>query len=466
MASLPELMREDDKVSRIVENPSLGHLAALAEIEALGYLTSETALRRARKSLDWARAKEEEPLHTPPAEGAGETVVGSGKADETPEGVTFHGVVLDENLAKAKDWSKIFAIFGFDADEFEIVDDTVRISTWQQSKRLENGERDVVQLWAHSARFRRRGAPALTEDDFDERRKAVLQWKPDLSLRRTLGTGLGEPCTYVHAAADWQLGKSEGGGYKVTEQRVLDALQASLERIVQLRRIGRNIEGAAFVNMGDPTEGCSGNYASQTFTVELTQRRQITLAMDLFEMNILNLASQVDQMHVIGTLCNHGEWTRVDGKAITSDSDNVSGFLLDSVQRVLKHRDDMRHIKWNIPQDNMITMAELSGVWNAFTHGHKTPSSTLKAEEDWLSKQTVNLLLDPDVGHKPRLWTTAHKHHANVVDLGPYWRIQCSALDGGSKWLKDINGKWSTHGTTSYLIGKHDIRGFSDWAVI
>lgn len=461
MASLPELMREDDKVSRIVENPSLGHLAALAEIEALGYLTSDTAIRRARKSIDWARAEEEEPLHTPPGEGAQETVAGTGKMEEDAQGGYIHNATFDHEVT---DFADIFRLFNRDPSKYVIVDNTVRSSTWQQSKRLENGERDVVQMYAYSCRFQRLGVEAVTEDDFEERRQRVLQWKPDLSLRRTLGTGLGEPCTYVHAAADWQLGKSEGGGYKVTEQRVLDALQASLERIVQLRKIGRNIEGAAFVNMGDPTEGCSGNYASQTFTVELTQRRQITLAMDLFEMNILNLASQVDQMHVIGTLCNHGEWTRQEGKAITSDSDNVSGFLLDSVQRVLKHRDDMRHVKWNIPQDNMITMAELSGVWNAFTHGHKTPSSTLKAEEDWLSKQTVNLLLDE--GHKPRLWTTAHKHHANVVDLGPYWRIQCSALDGGSKWLKDINGKWSTHGTTTYLIGNHDIRGFSDWAVI
>jgi hypothetical protein len=48
------------------------------------------------------------------------------------------------------------------------------------------------------------------------------------------------------------------------------------------------LKSAALVNMGDPFEGCDGNYASQLFTVELTQREQLLLGADLFAKGISN----------------------------------------------------------------------------------------------------------------------------------------------------------------------------------
>ena len=43
-----------------------------------------------------------------------------------------------------EDWSPILKSFGLDPDVFEVEGDKVRMSKWQQSKRLENGDRDTA----------------------------------------------------------------------------------------------------------------------------------------------------------------------------------------------------------------------------------------------------------------------------------------------------------------------------------
>jgi hypothetical protein len=60
---------------------------------------------------------------------------------------------------------------------FVVVDDTVRMSKWQSSKRLENGDRDLIWLYSYKARFKRRTA-TLADLDIDELRSRVAKWKP------------------------------------------------------------------------------------------------------------------------------------------------------------------------------------------------------------------------------------------------------------------------------------------------
>src|SRR5690606_23942632 len=54
------------------------------------------------------------------------------------------------------DWSHVFHKFGLSHHEFVIIDDTVTMKAWEQSKRLENGDRDTVTLYSYGARFRRK----------------------------------------------------------------------------------------------------------------------------------------------------------------------------------------------------------------------------------------------------------------------------------------------------------------------
>ena len=355
------------------------------------------------------------------------------------------------------DWNSVLRSFGLDPDVFEIVDDTVKMSKWQSSKRLENGDRDLIWLYSYKARFRRKNLTALPESDVEELRNTVHKWKPVSKTKQESGA---TPTTLVVCWADQQLGKSAGGGVGATVDRVLKSYDATIQRVKDLRKTGRNIERIAIVNMGDPVEGCDGNYASQLFTVELTQRQQLLLALDLWTQGVLKLASLAEHSEFISVLCNHGEWMRRGGKSVTSDSDNAGGFLTDALQRILDGRPEVTNLDWKIPHDEFTTTSVLSGVKVAFTHGHKITGK----EIEWLRGQSIRLLREE--GREPDIWVTAHRHHLNVQDFGPWYRFQCPSNDGGSKWYTDMSGQWSTPGTLTFLVGKHDPRGWSDMAVL
>lgn len=357
----------------------------------------------------------------------------------------------------AGDWDSVLRSFGLDPDVFEVVDDTVRMSKWQSSKRLENGDRDLIWLYSYRARFRRKSITAIPESDVEEIRKYVAKWKP---LVKSVPETDGEGATLVVCWADQQLGKSAGGGVDATVERILDSYEKTVQRVKELRKIGRKIDNIAIVNMGDPIEGCDGNYASQLFTVELTQRQQLLLALDLWAQGVRQLSNLAESSEFISVLCNHGEWMRRNGKSVTSDSDNAGGFLTDALQRVLDGRPEVENLKWTIPHDEFVTTAILSGVKVAFTHGHKISGK----EVEWLRGQSIRILREE--GREPDIWVTAHRHHLQVEDFGPWYRFQCPSNDGGSKWYTDMTGNWSTAGTLTFLVGKHDTRGWSDMAVL
>jgi len=365
------------------------------------------------------------------------------------DGGEFTTGELTRPIQLASDWNAVLEGFGLDPDEFYVVDDTVRMSKWQQSKRTESGDRYVVWLYSYKARFAR-CSPQATEADVEQLRAKIDKWRPKTT--KTVGTG--EPCTFVINWADWQIGKSENGGVEATVDRVQKSIEDCLTRIKELRKAGRNIEKVAIFNMGDPSEGCSGNYSAQTFTVQLNMRAQLNLVLDLWTQGLAAIQPDI----FASVLCNHGEWTRNGGsKPITSDSDNVGGYLGDTLQRIFG---DDGPSEWHVAHDEMVQAITLSGVRVAITHGHKISGK----EFEWLRGQAQRLQYEDGV--MPRLWITAHRHHLSIEDFGAFWRFQCPSLDGGSKWFSDMTGKWSTHGTLTMLVGNHDLRGWSDVAVL
>jgi hypothetical protein len=368
------------------------------------------------------------------------------------DGGEIYTGVLDSPIAD--DWTPILRSFGLDPDVFMVVDDKVKMSKWQQSKRTESGDRDVIWLYAYKAVFKRKAGLVLADSEFEKYRKEVKNFKP----RKPIKTSDEQPTTFVVNWADWQLGKSAGGGIKSTVKRIEESFQKTVDRIQDLRKLGRNINEIAIVNMGDPVEACTGHYASQEFSVQATQRQQLLLALDLWTIGLKTLSDYSDNITFIGTLSNHGEWQRRNGKQFTTDSDSADGFLADAIKRIFS--ESAYKVNWVIPHDEMCVQTELSGVPIAFTHGHKISGK----EIDWLRGQSIKLLRDH--GKEPKLWVTAHKHHVKVDDFGPWWRFQCPSLDGGSKWYEDLAGAWSTPGTLTFLVGQHDKNYWSDIAVL
>lgn len=365
--------------------------------------------------------------------------------------------VLTEPLGD--DWSAILKSFGLDPTVFEVVGDKVRMSKWQSSKRLENGDRDLIWLYSYRATFGRRKVAKIDDIDIDTIRKNIRTFKPN-NIKPSNET----PTTFVVLWADWQIAKSASGGVKGTIDRVLASFNKTVQRVEELKKAGRNIEQIAFINMGDPIEGCDGHYSSQLFSVEQTQRQQLLTALDLWTTGVTTLAGLAERTKFISTLSNHGEWMRRGNRSITTDSDSADGFLADTLKRILDGYDIVDD--WHIPHDQMSMQINLSGIECAFTHGHKISGKEL----EWLRAQSLRLLRDN--GSEPRIWFTAHKHHIKIDDFGAFTRFQCPSLDtdgstnGGSKWFTDMSGIWSSPGTMTMLVGQHDKKGWSDLAVL
>lgn len=388
-----------------------------------------------------------------------EHLANKGKFTIETDGGTFEDVVLDAPVVDS-DFSRVFRIFQQDPDEFEIVDDTVRMTTWQQSKALEDGTRDVVQLYSYGARFVRKPRQRLPEADIEAHRAEVRKWRiPKQPAAKKVATR-----PHVGAVinlADIQGGKSEGGGVEATKQRLHDGLENVtrwLDRMAQDFTIGELV----LVNNGDPMENCAGNYASQPFMVELNHRQQMNFVLDTWEQYARHLFPRYERARFVSVLCNHGEFGRMGGpKNQTSDSDNAGGFLAETLRRVLD-RPEFEHVEWTIPHDEMNVYADVASVPLGFNHGHKIGGNDAGGFEKWLNGQ----VRADDRAHRVKVWQTAHRHNFQTFDLGSCFVHQSPSLDGGSKWLTDMTGRYSRSGILAYLVGDHSPLGVSDWAFL
>jgi hypothetical protein len=391
-----------------------------------------------------------------------EHLANKGKIDLGPDGGAFEGVVLDAPVVDS-DFSRVFRIFQQNPDEFEIVDDTVRMTSWQQSKALEDGTRDIVQLYSYGARFRRKPKERLSDDEIAEHRKAVARWKIPVQKTRTRPQN-ERPVAAVINLADIQGGKSEGGGVAATRQRLLDGLVNVVDWLNRKRDEYGHIDELVLVNNGDPYEGCAGNYAAQLFTVELNHRGQMNFVLDVWEQYAKILFPHYPKAQFVSVLCNHTEMGRLgQAKSQTSDSDSGGAFLAETLRRILAERPEFDHVEWTIPHDQMNVYTEAAGVPLAFNHGHKIPGNDgALSFEKWLNGQVRG----DTAAHAARVWVTAHRHHFAAWDMGSCFVMQAPSLDGGSKWLTDMTGRYSRSGILAFLVGEHSPIGVSDWAFL
>lgn len=363
----------------------------------------------------------------------------SGKADVGADGGEFIDVQTEEEVT---DWTHIFNRFNLDPSIFEIIDDTVRCGTWQQSKALEDGTRDIINLYSYRARFRRKPEGYVDASDLIQH---IRTWKPTASTP----PGIGAPLSYVIGLADFQIGKGEGDGTPGTLRRLEHALNNIDEHIQQLRHQGLNLEHLLLVNLGDHIENVAGSYASQTHTVDLNMRDQLKTALDVNMAWIKRLAPHFARTTYAACNCNHGQLSRGQGRDnVTDDADNATGLIGDTLQTVCALHPDLDHIKWVIPRGEMLTLTQASGVNIVAAHGHKISGK----EEDWLARQSQ--YLTQAKRFIPDIWFTAHKHHADIKDYGPYSRIQATTVDPGSKYYLDQTGMYSRPGVTVFVAGE------------
>jgi hypothetical protein len=222
-----------------------------------------------------------------------QVALASGRLELTSEGGSFSGIETTEPIRG--DWTAVFERFNLDPAEFVIADDTVKMSSWQSSKRTDDGDRDIVWLYSYSARFTRKSVesrldlPAL----YAAAKSASPKSMPPYQERAT-----------VIVWADPQIGKtgSRGGTAELIERSTvirgkLDALLAE-----------RNPSQILIADAGDGIEGFESG-GNPMFTNDLSLSGQLdTYGTELFEYIGLFMHKQVQKVTDAANM--NVEWTK------------------------------------------------------------------------------------------------------------------------------------------------------------
>src|SRR5690606_15815228 len=96
----------------------------------------------------------------------------------------------------------------------------------------------------------------------------------------------------------------------------------------------------------------------------------------------------------------------------------------------------------------------------AMAHGQKITGS----EANWLAAQAQYLTQRRKF--IPDLFLTAHKHHAQVTDFGPYTRIQSTTSEPGSKYFIHATGRYSRTGVTTFATGRHLVGKWDNYRIV
>lgn len=373
-----------------------------------------------------------------------------GTIDVGPDGGQINNVVIEGELNG--DWDRVFQLFNLDPTQFEVVNDTVRMSTWQQSARSINGDRDAVQLFSYSARFRRVTRDMISPEQVKAWRKALLRDKfPTPVPARKQGT-------YVALVADPQLGKK---GTAEAEDNWRRGLAAHVE---EARALG--VERFHLAFMGDETEGVANNYTNQAHTIECNQAQQIEKDYDLRIWSIRQALSLGVPVSVSSVISNHGEWTRNGSKdPVTTSNDNASTHVARLVQRFFSELEEygVPAVEWHIGSGRPGVTVTLSGVECYFSHGYIEKgrgSSTETRTRNAIERQILGNTADLGT---TKLWFMAHYHHAYYQEFEGRTLFGCPALEAerSSEYMLDQFGVWSPPGMLGLVVTDQNSRGWA-----
>jgi len=323
---------------------------------------------------------------------------------------------------------------------------SVRYSEWEQSKRLENGDRDVITLRAKRVNIAPRlpGGMSVTAEDllplFDSARR---QLDP---LRHPKRTVMGAPGVFVHAGGDYQLGKTDGDGVDGTVNRFMDALDYGRDRLAALRR-DHPVDTIALPHLGDCIEGYVSQDGRNRNRTTLATSEQVDLLIHLLCEQVAHYAPLADRLVVPIIPGNHDEEARQpDGL----EHHSWATFAAKQLRRTLRMAGSAYdHVRIVTPAAGELTLTlDLGGVRTLMGHGHYHGPG--KAH-DWWQGQGHGLQLAGDA----TLYLEAHHHHLWLQQLGAKTALGIPALEGESRWWRHRKGQQSPPGMVTMLVGEH-----------
>jgi hypothetical protein len=348
-----------------------------------------------------------------------------GSVEVGPDGGEFVDVKTTEPIT---DWTQIFERFQLDPNVFTIAGDTVRMSTWEQSKRLDNGERDVVRLYSYRASFvRSRDAIDLPALYAEARRKPRGRVKTAPTERAT-----------VIVLADPQIGKT---GRRGGTPELLDRMAEKRELLAPILK-ARRPSRILLADAGDGFEGFNSG-GNPMFTNDLSLAQQMdAYGTELY--SFLELAHRFAPVDVAAVPSNHTAW-RNGKQNLGNPQDDLGLFVHQQVAKVA-HAAQL-DATWHLPAPYDESVAvNLLGTVIGMAHGNQFgPGQSVS----WWEKQTfgAQAIANADVlitGHY-------HSFSANVAGRNPAnqrmrWSLGAPTLDNGSDWYRTKAGRDSDPG--------------------
>lgn len=382
---------------------------------------AESTARRHRLNLN---AKDDAPRASVEGDASGFVEVG-------PDGGEFRDIKSDKPIT---DWSRIFEQFNLDPEVFEIVGDTVRMSMWQSSKRTDDGDRDVVNLYSYRAQFTRKRVAIDLPALYAELRKPSV----------AMPTAARQAMTAVVAWADIQTGKVDERGDTATLLARLDEKRVRLAEYLAEHRPERVV----VADVGDIVEGFE-NVPSQQRMNDLSLMEQVDVAATEFWKTI-KLCAAFAPVDVLSIPSNHAQWRQ--GKGLIGKPTDDWGLHISQRLEHLAREAGFTGVTFHRPEGFEETLTfDIRGTILGLAHGHQ--ASSADRVTTWWSKMTHANVMDCDV------LLTGHFHHARFEPSGrsprtgkSRWWMQAPTLDNGSAWVRNSAGADSDPGLLIFGI--------------
>ena len=340
------------------------------------------------------------------------------------------------------EFNDLLRSWGFDPDKYSILNDTIRVSTWDMNM----GKGDVQQAWAYKAQIVYK-EHALDKEDYDRISKWIQTYKRKAKPKVTK-----PQASFFVAISDLQLGKRDGGGTEAIVNRFLEKIDTVRDRYNFLRKAGVQLDQLTVVGLGDIVEGCVGFYpqAMGPNGVELDYRNQMKLARRLIAKALVEWSRDFDVVVVGAVPGNHGTKRIAKNLAPTGEMDNYDIEVFEQIAEIFADKPQYKHIKFVIPDEPHLSL-NVCGTNMSFTHGHLTGGggSVENKLMNWWKNQTFGGFHS---GSSDILVTGHYHHHREIND--PRTWIQVPSLDE-STWFEQQAGKKTKQGVMTMVVDKN-----------
>lgn len=276
------------------------------------------------------------------------------EAQATITGDTGEVVSPPQDIPIVDDFSDILRFFKINPDEFEVLNDTVQVRTWQ----------NYDQVWLHYYRFSIRKKSSL--QDITDILELIKDIKPVSTSNKPVTDE--QKYAFVFAAGDLQLGKSDQDGTLGIVTRYRNSLQVAVNKVKELE----HLIGPILISwVGDCIEGMVSQGGRNARRTELTTTQQVKLLRLLMTETIKAFAPLTNELYVVSVPGNHDEAQR---EPVTTDhSDSWAVDALVAVSEALEFNPEaFGHVKCMVvPFDELTTTVTIAGTTITHAHGHQ-----------------------------------------------------------------------------------------------